>query len=73
MDISYQYLKHFLESDEELTQIEKVSIFNDIMVIIIIVELVLYLKCIKSITRILCMNSIYLHMFKNMLFFVNNV
>lgn len=25
IDISYQYLKHFLESDKELIQIEKVS------------------------------------------------
>lgn len=26
IDISYQYLKHFLENDEELLKIEKVSI-----------------------------------------------
>lgn len=27
IDISYQYLKHFLESDEELLKIEKVRVF----------------------------------------------
>lgn len=26
VDISYQYLKHFLESDEQLIEIEKVNI-----------------------------------------------